>query len=130
MFLLQSIYRRGLLAGHQTQAAKRCASKKQGGKSKNGRDSQPKYRGFKLSDGQPVIPGNIIIRQKGALWHPGEGVKMGKDYTIYAVHPGFVSLVRRRIQKYDFKRKRPFKILKFVTVATERKNIPELDDIR
>jgi len=128
--LARSIQRHSLLAaGNTSIGAQRYASKKQGGKTKNGRDSQPKYRGFKMSDGQPVLPGNIIIRQKGALWHPGEGAKMGRDFTIYAIKPGFVALIRKRIQTYDFKRKKPYKLRKFITVAPERKHAP-LDDIR
>jgi len=74
--------------------------------------------------------GNIILRQKGALWHPGEGVKMGRDFTIYAVRPGFVTLLRKRVQKYDYKRKQPYKMRKFITVAPERKKRPVLEDIR
>jgi len=83
-----------------------------------------------MGDGQPAIPGNIILRQKGALWHPGEGVKMGRDFTIYAVRPGFVTLLRKRVQKYDYKRKQPYKMRKFITVAPERKKRPVLEDIR
>jgi large subunit ribosomal protein L27 len=73
----------------------RFASKKQGGKSKNGRDSNPKYLGIKMTHGQvrtkcavsvlsnfkPAISGNIIIRQRGTRWWPGEGVKMGMSLS-------------------------------------------------
>ncbi len=67
------------------------AHKKAGGSTSNGRDSNPKMLGVKKFGGEQVIPGNIIVRQKGTKWHPGEGVGMGKDYTIFAVKEGKVS---------------------------------------
>jgi large subunit ribosomal protein L27 len=66
------------------------AHKKSGGSTSNGRDSNPKMRGIKKYGGEEVIVGNIIVRQKGTKFHPGTGVKMGRDYTIYAVVPGKV----------------------------------------
>lgn len=66
------------------------AHKKSGGSTSNGRDSNPKMRGIKKYGGQEVITGNIIVRQKGTKFHPGNGVKMGRDFTIYAVQPGKV----------------------------------------
>lgn len=66
------------------------ATKKAGGSSKNGRDSKPKYRGVKKFGGESVIPGNIIVRQVGTKFHPGNGVGMGRDYTIFAVTEGNV----------------------------------------
>ena len=66
------------------------AHKKAGGSTNNGRDSNPKMRGVKKYGGEFVIPGNIIVRQKGTKFHPGTGVKMGKDFTIYAVQEGKV----------------------------------------
>lgn len=76
------------------------AHKKAGGSTSNGRDSNPKYRGVKLFGGQRAIPGNIIIRQKGTKIYPGTGVKMGRDYTIFAVEEGVV-----QFKQYDKKRK-------------------------
>jgi len=67
------------------------AHKKAGGSTNNGRDSNPKMRGVKKYDGEKVIPGHIIVRQVGTKFHPGIGVKMGRDFTIYAVAPGKVS---------------------------------------
>lgn len=66
------------------------AHKKSGGSTNNGRDSNPKMRGVKKYGGEQVIIGNIIVRQKGTKFHPGTGVKMGRDFTIYAVEDGVV----------------------------------------
>lgn len=71
------------------------AHKKAGGSSRNGRDSAGRRLGLKKSGGQHVIPGNIIIRQRGTKWHPGEGVGMGKDYTIFATVEGVVEFQRK-----------------------------------
>lgn len=60
------------------------AHKKGQGSVKNGRDSIGKRLGVKKFGGEVVIPGNIIIRQRGTKWHPGENVYMGRDYTIHA----------------------------------------------
>jgi large subunit ribosomal protein L27 len=67
------------------------AHKKAGGSSRNGRDSNPKYLGVKLFGGQAVVPGNIIVRQRGTKFHPGAGVGMGRDHTLYALVGGNVS---------------------------------------
>ena len=67
------------------------AHKKAGGSSRNGRDSNPKYLGVKLYGGQAVGPGNIIVRQRGTKFHPGAGVGMGRDHTLYALVGGNVS---------------------------------------
>lgn len=66
------------------------AHKKAGGSTNNGRDSNPKMRGVKRFGGEKVIPGNIIVRQKGTKFHPGTGVGMGKDFTIFATNEGEV----------------------------------------
>ena len=66
------------------------AHKKAGGSTSNGRDSNPKMRGVKKYGGEAVIPGNIIVRQCGTKFHPGTGVKMGRDFTIYSVLEGSV----------------------------------------
>ena len=64
---------------------------KQGqGSSKNGRDSQPKYLGVKCYGGEHVIPGNIIIRQRGTKFKAGRNVGQGRDFTLYALSEGFV----------------------------------------
>ena len=67
------------------------ATKKAGGSSKNGRDSHSKRLGIKKFGGQHVIPGNIIVRQRGTKVHPGTGVGIGRDYTIYAMIEGSVA---------------------------------------
>jgi len=67
------------------------AHKKAGGSSRNGRDSAGRRLGVKLYGGEKAIPGNIIIRQRGTTWFPGDGVGMGKDHTIFAVTEGRVT---------------------------------------
>ena len=66
------------------------AHKKAGGSSRNGRDSAGRRLGVKLYGGQQAIPGNIIVRQRGTKFWPGEGVGMGKDHTIFATAEGAV----------------------------------------
>jgi len=80
------------------------AHKKGGGSSRNGRDSVGQRLGVKRFGGQKVRPGNIIIRQHGTKFHPGEGVDLGKDYTIFAVVDGYVKFEtkggRKRVSVY------------------------------
>jgi len=66
------------------------AHKKAGGSSRNGRDSAGRRLGVKIFGGQAVIPGNIIVRQRGNKWWPGEGVGQGKDHTLFATVEGQV----------------------------------------
>lgn len=66
------------------------AHKKAGGSTRNGRDSESKRLGVKCFGGQQVIPGNIILRQRGTKFHPGNNVGLGKDYTIFAKSDGVV----------------------------------------
>ena len=70
------------------------AHKKAGGSSRNGRDSAGRRLGIKKFGGEVVNPGNIIARQRGTKWHPGAGVGMGKDHTIFAVVEGRVSFAK------------------------------------
>lgn len=77
------------------------AHKKAGGSTNNGRDSNAKRRGVKLFGGQMARPGNIIVRQKGTKWFPGEGVEMGKDFTIFAVREGKVTFTNKRQKKFN-----------------------------
>ena len=70
------------------------AHKKGQGSSSNGRDSKPKMRGVKRYGGQVVKPGNIIVRQCGTHFMPGENTGMGRDYTIFALIDGVVSFER------------------------------------
>ena len=77
------------------------AHKKAGGSTDNGRDSNAKRRGVKRFGGQRVRPGNIIVRQKGTKWFPGQGVGMGKDFTIFATEEGVVTFTTKRQQKFN-----------------------------
>ncbi|MBT3767724.1 MAG: 50S ribosomal protein L27 [Rhodospirillaceae bacterium] len=72
------------------------AHKKAGGSSRNGRDSAGRRLGLKKSGGQAVVPGNIIIRQRGTQYHPGAGVGMGKDHTIFATIEGNVKFEHKK----------------------------------
>ena len=67
------------------------AHKKAGGSTRNGRDSNPKYLGVKIYGGEAVEAGNIIIRQRGTRFHPGTGVGLGRDHTLFALVDGKVS---------------------------------------
>ncbi|MEM7169247.1 MAG: 50S ribosomal protein L27 [Pseudomonadota bacterium] len=67
------------------------AHKKAGGSSRNGRDSPGQRLGVKKFGGQAVIPGNIIVRQRGTKFHPGSNVGMGRDHTIFATAEGHVT---------------------------------------
>lgn len=71
------------------------AHKKGVGSSRNGRNSNPQYRGIKKYGGEKVIAGNIIVRQCGTKWHPGTNVGLGRDYTIYALVDGVVKFENR-----------------------------------
>ena len=66
------------------------AHKKAGGSTSNGRDSNPKMRGVKKFGGEKVLAGNIIVRQCGTKFHPGQNVGMGKDFTLFALTDGNV----------------------------------------
>ncbi|OQY40240.1 MAG: 50S ribosomal protein L27 [Candidatus Cloacimonetes bacterium 4572_65] len=72
------------------------AHKKGVGSSKNGRDSNPQYLGVKKYGNEHVISGNIIVRQRGTKFHPGSGVGMGKDFTIFATTEGKVQFVTKK----------------------------------
>lgn len=67
------------------------AHKKAGGSSRNGRDSHSKRLGIKKYGGEAVVPGNIIVRQRGARWHPGAGTGLGRDHTVFATAAGRVA---------------------------------------
>jgi large subunit ribosomal protein L27 len=76
------------------------AHKKGAGSTKNGRDSQSKRLGVKRYGGEYVIPGNIIVRQRGTHFKPGNHVGMGKDYTIFATIAGEVRFENKQGRKY------------------------------
>ena len=73
------------------------AHKKAGGSSRNGRDSAGRRLGIKKYGGEIVIPGNIIVRQRGTKFHPGDNVRMGKDHTIFAIVEGKVGFHTGRL---------------------------------
>lgn len=84
------------------------ATKKAGGSTRNGRDSNPKYLGVKRYGGQHVLAGEILVRQRGTRFHPGPNVGCGRDHTLYAVVSGIVKfLVKGRQNR------------KYVTIVTE-----------
>ena len=72
------------------------AHKKGGGSTSNGRDSESKRLGVKRYGGEFVIPGNIIVRQRGTKFHPGLNVGIGKDHTLFATIEGYVTFERMR----------------------------------
>ncbi|GAA5913349.1 hypothetical protein JCM6882_004096 [Rhodosporidiobolus microsporus] len=72
----------------------RTATKRGGGSTKNGRNSIGKRLGVKKYGGQEVIAGNIIVRQRGTTWHPGQHVARGRDHTLFALVPGYVQFYR------------------------------------
>jgi large subunit ribosomal protein L27 len=89
------------------------AKTKAGGSSRLGRDSQPKYLGIKIFEGQKARPGMIIVRQRGTHFFPGKNVKKGRDSTLYALKEGIVHFQTKKIQRFDSCRK----IAKIVNVG-------------
>lgn len=90
----------------------RFATKKAGGSTKNGRDSNPKYLGVKKFSGHKVDVGNIIVRQRGQKYRPGANTGLGKDHTIFALSPGFVKFTycyERRRQVVSIVSESPYK---------------------
>jgi len=85
------------------------AHKKAGGSTRNGRDSNPKYLGVKRYGGQFVNAGEILVRQRGTRFHPGEGVGCGRDHTLFALVEGLV--------KFTVKGE---KNRKYVTIVAEK----------
>jgi large subunit ribosomal protein L27 len=75
------------------------AHKKGGGSTRNGRESHSKRLGVKIYGGEHIVPGNIIIRQRGTEFHPGEGVGMGKDHTLFAKVEGKVQFAVKGAHK-------------------------------
>ena len=75
------------------------AHKKGEGSVKNGRDSQSKRLGVKIFGGQAVVSGNIIIRQRGTVYHPGKNVGVGRDFTLFALSDGVVEFKKTKADK-------------------------------
>jgi len=78
------------------------AHKKAGGSTRNGRDSESKRLGLKKFGGQEVIPGNIIVRQRGTQYHAGDNVGTGTDYTLFAKAAGRVEFRKKGIEQRTF----------------------------
>lgn len=79
------------------------AHRKAGGSAKNLRDSNPKYLGVKKNDNQAVVTGNVIIRQRGTKYMPGENVSVGKDHTLFATSEGRVKFTNKRKTSFNGK---------------------------
>jgi len=111
---------------------KRWASKAAAGKTKNGRDSRPKYLGLKVGSGQIVLPGYILVRQRGTKFHPGIGVAMGKDHTLMATKTGYVTFRRERLPRGRCVRGpvRHWNVRKYIDIVDANPNPPRLEDIR
>ncbi len=77
------------------------ATKKAGGTAKNLRDSQPKYLGVKKAAGAAITTGQVIVRQRGTKIEAGQGVKVGKDHTLYAMRDGVVAFRTIRKKRFD-----------------------------
>ncbi len=77
------------------------ATKKAGGSTKNGRDSNPKYLGIKVTPGDLARTGLILVRQRGTDVLPGKNVGMGRDYTLFALKEGTVSMGKKRKTHFD-----------------------------
>ena len=77
------------------------AHRKAGGSAKNLTDSNPKYLGTKLADGQTAKAGSVIVRQRGTKILPGNNVGLGKDHTLFALKPGTVSFGTKRKVSFD-----------------------------
>lgn len=77
------------------------AKTKSGGSTRLGRDSQPKYLGVKLFEGEKVRPGMVIIKQRGTKFLPGKNVKRGGDDTLYSMKEGVVKFTEKNKRKFD-----------------------------
>lgn len=89
------------------------ATKKAGGSTKNGRDSNPKYLGIKVNHGEAVTTGSIIVRQRGTDVAPGKNIGMGKDHTLFALKDGIVRFASKRMTHFDdsIKRKKVISVI-------------------
>lgn len=94
------------------------AHTKSSGASKYGRDSRPKYLGVKKQDGEKVQIGDILIRQRGTKFHPGDGVRKGSDDTLFSLREGVVKFSDKRKDRFDGSR-RSIKMVNVVAVATK-----------
>ena len=96
------------------------AQKKSGGSTKNGRDSAGRRLGVKIFGGQAVLAGNIIIRQRGTKFHPGDGVGIGVDHTLFALKAGTVKFYKKLKRSYVSILEQGSKIMKKSTAAKKK----------
>jgi large subunit ribosomal protein L27 len=92
------------------------AHKKAGGSTALGRDSISKRLGVKLFDGQKVKSGNIVVRQRGTKFHPGENVALGNDDTLFCTSDGFLKFFTKRKKKYNGKINRD----RYISVTSQK----------
>jgi large subunit ribosomal protein L27 len=97
VFYLPEVFSIPESSGGMSLVFRRWATKKTAGSTKNGRDSNPKYLGVKKFGGEKVEPGNIIVRQRGTRFHPGNYVGMGKDHTLFCLKEGHVRFERNKL---------------------------------
>jgi large subunit ribosomal protein L27 len=98
---------------------------KAGGTTKNLRDSNPKYLGVKLADGQTAQKGSIVVRQRGTKFIPGKNTKIGKDDTIFSIADGIVKFSNKRKKHFNGKTK----IHKLVTVEEVKAKAPKKEKV-
>ena len=98
------VFRRNLQSANVNVPTIRWATKKSGGSTRNSKDSAGRRLGLKKSGGQPVFPGQIILRQRGMKFAPGEGVGMGKDHTLYALRRGELKFFRLKKRTWAYLR--------------------------
>lgn len=110
---------------------KRFASKAAAGKTKNGRDSKPKYLGLKKASGEFVKRGHILIRQRGTKFHPGDNVGLGKDHTLFALEPGYM-VFAKEVYPADMSKQPKGRCLyrQYVHVVADNPNVHVKQDIR
>lgn len=109
---------------------KRFASKAAAGKTKNGRDSQPKYLGLKKASGQFCEAGNILIRQRGNKFHPGDNVGQGKDHTLYALEPGYMVFTKVEVDRPAARRSRTIYYRQLINIVPDNPHQLVKQDIR
>eukprot|EP00741_Cyanophora_paradoxa_P021905 tig00021428_g21145.t1 len=114
-----------LLDGPAAVLERGMATKRAGGSTRNGRDSHSKRLGVKKFGGEFVVPGNIIIRQRGFQHHPGPGVGAGKDHTLFALREGWVKF--SRVRKYPNEPKTERKVVSIVDEPVPLPVDPALD---
>lgn len=109
---------------------KRFASKAAAGKTKNGRDSAPKYLGLKKASGQFCEPGNILIRQRGNKFYAGDNVGQGKDHTLFALEPGYMVFTKEEVARDEARRSRRNYFRQLIHIVPDNPHANLKQDIR